>query len=59
MSSSYEFKIIAKINNICDRFVPSSLRFLSEFAEAPWIDGGPRILRRELDSLKVHAKYEE
>ena len=42
-----------------DGLVSSSLRFLSEFAEAPWIDGGTRISRRELDSLKVHAKYEE
>jgi len=42
-----------------DGFVSFSLRFLSEFAEAPWIDGGTRISHRELDSLKVHAKYEE
>jgi len=39
--------------------VSSSFGFLGEFAEAPWIDGGTRISRRELDSLKVHAKYEE
>ena len=44
---------------IHDGFVSSSLWFLRWFAEAPWIEGGTRISRREMDSLKVHAKYEE
>jgi len=37
-----ELKTNSDCNTTCDGFVSSSLWFLSEFAEAPWVDGGTR-----------------